>query len=201
MPRARGRRPAGSNTREAIVAAAKHQFAELGYPRTTLRAVAREADVDTRLVTHYFGSKQNLFISVVDFPFDPDQLAEGVLAEGPQHAGQRLAALTIRSLEDAATRQPMTGLLRAAASEDEAALLVQRILTDRMLTPLARLLSGDRPDLRAALIGAQLTGYLFARYVVALPGLADADADELADVVGPVLQHYLTGRLEASATD
>ncbi len=201
MPRARGRRPAGSNTREAIEAAAKHQFAELGYPRTTLRAVAREADVDTRLVTHYFGSKQNLFISVVDFPFDPEQLAEGVLAEGPEHAGRRLAALTIRSLEDPATRQPMTGLLRAAASEDEAALLVQRILTDRMLTPLARLLSGDRPDLRAALIGAQLTGYLFARYVVALPGLADADSDELAEVVGPVLQHYLTGRLEASATD
>lgn len=183
------------------MAAAKHQFAELGYPRTTLRAVAREADVDTRLVTHYFGSKQNLFISVVDFPFDPDQLAEGVLAEGPQHAGRRLAALTIGSLEDAATRQPMTGLLRAAASEDEAALLVQRILTDRMLTPLARLLSGDRPDLRAALIGAQLTGYLFARYVVALPGLADADTDELSDVVGPVLQHYLTGRLGAPTPD
>ena len=63
------------------MAAAKHQFAELGYPRTTLRAVAREADVDTRLVTHYFGSKQNLFISVVDFPFDPDQLADELTDE------------------------------------------------------------------------------------------------------------------------
>ena len=29
----RGRRPSGSNTREAILAAAKHQFAELGYPQ------------------------------------------------------------------------------------------------------------------------------------------------------------------------
>ncbi|MGG5257935.1 TetR family transcriptional regulator [Phycicoccus avicenniae] len=195
MARARGRRPAGSNTREAIAAAAKHQFAELGYPRTTLRAVAREADVDTRLVTHYFGSKQNLFISVVDFPFDPEALADGVLAQGPENAGRRLAELTIRTLEDPAARQPMTGLLRAAASEDEAAMLVQRILTERMLTPLAHLLGGDRPELRAALIGAQLTGYLFARYVVALPGLADADVYELGEVVGPVLQHYLTGPL------
>ena len=195
MPRARGRRPAGSNTRETIAAAAKHQFADLGYPRTTLRAIAREADVDTRLVTHYFGSKQNLFISVVDFPFDPEALAEGVLSEGPERAGHRLARLTVQTLDDPDARQSMTSLLRAAASEDEAAFLVRRILTDRMLTPLARLLGGDRPELRAALIGVQLTGYLFARYVVELPGIREAGGDELAEAIGPVMQHYLLGPL------
>ncbi len=195
MPRTRGRRPAGSNTRETISAAARRQFADLGYPRTTLRAIAREADVDTRLVTHYFGSKQNLFISVIDVPFDPDALAEGVLSDGPERAGHRLAELTIRTLDDPDSRQSMTSLLRAAASEDEAAFLVRRILTDRMLTPLARILGGDRPELRAGLIGVQLTGYLFARYVVELPGISDATAEELADAIGPVMQHYLVGPL------
>ncbi|HMM93698.1 TetR family transcriptional regulator [Phycicoccus sp.] len=195
MPRTRGRRPAGSNTREAIVAAAKHQFGEHGYPRTTLRGIAREAGVDTRLVTHYFGSKQNLFVTVVDFPFDPVALADAVLSEGSGRAGYRLAELTIRILEDPGTRQTMTGLVRAAASEDEAAGLVRRILTERMLTPLAELLGPDHPELRAALIGTQLSGYVFTRYVLGLPGIAEADPTELASAVGPVMQHYLTGPL------
>ena len=43
----RGRRPAGSGTREAILAAASRAFAEQGYPRTTLRAHTR----------HYFAKQ------------------------------------------------------------------------------------------------------------------------------------------------
>ncbi len=200
MPRARGRRPAGSHTREAIAAAAKHQFADLGYPRTTLRAIAREADVDSRLVTHYFGTKQSLFISVVDVPFDPEALAEVVLSEGSAHAGHRLAQLMIRTLDDSESRQSMTSLMRAAASEDEAAFIVRRVLTERMLMPLARLLGGDRPELRAALLGAELTGYLFARYVIELPAISEVGAEELAAAVGPVMQHYLVGPLGGPST-
>ncbi len=196
MPRSRGRRPAGSNTREDILAAATHQFGEHGYPGTTLRAIAREADVDTRLVTHYFGTKQNLFVAVVDFPFDPDQLAGAVMSEGPERAGYRLAQVVVRMFDDPGTRQSMTGLVRAAASEDDAALLVRDVLSDRMLTPLARLLGEDEPELRASLIGSQLVGYIFSRYVLALPGIPDEDPDRLAAAVGPVLQHYLTGTLE-----
>ena len=199
MARSRGRRPAGSNTREAIVGAAQRQFAELGYPRTTLRGIAREADVDTRLVTHYFGTKQNLFVSVVDFPFEPGELVTRLLDEGPDEVGRRLATLVVETLRVAEARLTMSGLLRAAASEDEAAALVRQLLTDRLVTPLARLLSGDRPELRAALIGIQLTGFVFARHIIELPALTEADDEELACVVGPVLQHYLTGDLGAVA--
>jgi AcrR family transcriptional regulator len=195
MPRARGRRPAGSNTRETIAVAAKRQFAELGYPRTTLRGIAREADVDTRLVTHYFGSKQHLFVTVVDVPFEPEPLVDELVAGGVEGVGHTLATLVVRTLEQPEARQTMTGLLRAAASEDEVADLVRRFLTDRLLLPLARQVGGDRPELRAALVGSQITGYLFGRYVVGLPWLADADPEVLADTMAPVLQHYLTGDL------
>ena len=58
----RGRRPAGSGTREAIIEAARVQFSERGYRGTTLRRVGTAAGVDPRLVLHYFGSKQQLFI-------------------------------------------------------------------------------------------------------------------------------------------
>lgn len=56
-----GRRPGGSGTRDAILAAAKDAFSAQGYTATSLRAVARAAGVDPSLVTHFFGSKPGLF--------------------------------------------------------------------------------------------------------------------------------------------
>jgi AcrR family transcriptional regulator len=195
VPGTRGRRPSGSNTREAIVAAAAHQFAELGYPRTTLRGIAREAGVDTRLVTHYFGSKQELFVTVVELPFDPDQVLETVLTGGPEGVGLRLATFALTMLEAPAARRTMTGLLRAAASEDEAAHLVRDLLTTRILVPLARGIGGDDPELRASLLGSQVAGLVVARHIVGLERLADADPATLAAAVAPVFQHYLTADL------
>jgi AcrR family transcriptional regulator len=195
--RTRGRRPSGSGTRTAILTAAKRQFAELGYPGTTLRAIAREAGVDTRLVTHYFGSKHELFISVVELPFEPEDVLTAVLGEGPDHAGDRLAAVALTILQTPAARQTMTGLLRAAASEDDAARMVRDLLTERILTPIARRVGGDRPELRAALIGSQMAGVMMARHVIGLRALADADPETVVAAIAPVLQHYLTGDLDA----
>ena len=196
--RARGRRPSGSGTRESILAAATRQFAELGYRRTTLRGIAREAGVDTRLVTHYFGTKQQLFVSVVELPFEPEDVLATVLADGPEHAGRRLAGFALTMLEAPAARQTMTGLLRAAASEDEAAALVRDLLTERILVPIARRLGGDRPELRAALLGSQMAGLVVARHIVGLRALVETAPEELAAAIAPVLQHYLTADLPST---
>ena len=200
MAGTRGRRPAGSGTREAILAAASRAFGEQGYPRTTLRAVAREAGVDTRLVTHYFGSKQDLFIAVVELPFDPEEVIPALLAPGREGVGYRLAAFGVGMLENPDARRTMTGLLRAAASEEAAAERVRDLLMERLLGPLAHHLGGDQPELRAALTAAQIAGMAFARHVVGVPRLADASPDELVAALGPVLEHYLTGDLTPKAT-
>jgi len=194
----RGRRPAGSGTREAILTAAKRQFSELGYPGTTLRAIAAEAGVNTRLVTHYFGSKQELFVSVVELPFDPEATFDRLIAPGPDGLGKRLATFVLGVLAAPAGRQTITGLLRAAASEEEAALMIRDLLVTRLLTPLARRLGGEDPELRAALLGSQIAGLAFARHIVGLPRLADASPAELADALAPVADHYLTGHLRSS---
>jgi len=195
VPGTRGRRPAGSGTREAILAAASRAFAEQGYPRTTLRAIAREAGVDTRLVTHYFGSKQDLFLAVVELPFDPEQVMPALLAPGRDGVGFRLAAFAVGMMDDPDARRTMTGLLRAAASEEAAAARVRDLLVERLLGPLAHHLGGDDPELRASLTGAQVAGVVFARHVIGLPRLAQASPDELVAAIGPVLEHYLTGDL------
>src|ERR1700709_261302 len=43
-----------------ILAEARTAFADKGYAGTTMRAVARAADVDAALVYHYYGSKERL---------------------------------------------------------------------------------------------------------------------------------------------
>jgi AcrR family transcriptional regulator len=193
MTGTRGPRPAGSGTREAIAAAARHQFAEHGYPGTTLRSVAREAGVDTRLVTHYFGSKQALFATVVELPFDPASALDQILRRGPDDAGTRLAQFLLSVLESPGGRRTVTGMLRAAASEDAAAAMIRDLLVERILTPLTQRIGGDAPELRASLLGSQIAGLAFARHVVGLPRLVQADPATLVAALAPALQHYLTG--------
>ena len=69
-----GRRPGDSGTRDAILAAARRQFAELGYDRTSMRQVAIEAGVDPTLVSHFHGSKVHLFLAVVELSFLPPKV-------------------------------------------------------------------------------------------------------------------------------
>jgi AcrR family transcriptional regulator len=190
----RGRRPAGSETRVAIEQAARRRFAEVGYPRTTMRAIATDAGVDPRLITHFFGSKQQLFASVVELPFDPAPTFAGLLAGGSGDIGSRLADFVLALLEHPQTRSTILGIIRAAASEDEAARLIQELLAARLLAPLARHVGADQPELRAALLASQVVGLTFARHVVGIPVLVAADRHDLAALLGQVFNVYLQGQ-------
>ena len=68
---AAGRRPGNVDTKSEIVEAAKRVFAAKGYDGASLRAVAREAEVDPALVHHYFDGKAALFVAAMALPFDP----------------------------------------------------------------------------------------------------------------------------------
>ena len=60
-----GRRPGNHDTRQDILAAARHSFAERGYDSATIRQIATSAGVDPALVHHYFGTKEELFRATV----------------------------------------------------------------------------------------------------------------------------------------
>ena len=53
-------------TPERILRAASECLLNLGYPRTTVKEIAARADVPQGLIHHHFGSKENLFCSVID---------------------------------------------------------------------------------------------------------------------------------------
>jgi len=58
-----GRRPGPARTREAILDAARAEFADAGYAAALIRRVARRAGVDPALVYHYFAGKPGLFVA------------------------------------------------------------------------------------------------------------------------------------------
>jgi AcrR family transcriptional regulator len=195
-PRSPGRRPGSSRTREAILGSARRLFAELGYDRTTIRAVAAEADVDAALVIHFFGSKQQLFLSVVELPFEPAEVLPRLLEGDRAAVGERFARFLVSVLEDAEARGRLTGMVRAAASEPAAARMLRELITERVLGPLAEALGVENARLRATLVGSQVVGLVMARHVVGVEPLASLEGEALVGAVAPTFQRYLTEPLD-----
>ena len=190
-PHRRGRRPAGSETKAAIESAARRRFAEVGYPRTTIRGIAADAGVDPRLITHFFGSKQQLFVAVVELPFDPETTFDALLTGADADIGSRLAHFVLDMLDNPQGRSTILSVIRAAASEDAAARQIQDLLATRLLAPLARRVGADQPELRAALLSSQVVGLAFARHVVGLPALLAEDRHSLEAFLARVFNVYL----------
>lgn len=191
--RGRGRPPGSSGTREAIVEEARRQFSERGYGRATLRSIARAAGVDPRLVLHYFGSKQELFSASVELPIEPEAVVAAIFAGGEQGVAERAARLMVSVIDDPERRRPMMALLRGAVTEPEAADAIRRILTERLLQPVAERVGGEQPALRASFMASSLVGLMTVRHVVGLAPLADATREQLVRALIPAFEHYLHG--------
>ena len=86
-----GRRGASSTARDDIAEAARELFGELGYDLASLRQIATRAGVDVALVSYFFGSKQRLFVEVIDLPFEPELVLPRVLGGDREGVGAALA--------------------------------------------------------------------------------------------------------------
>jgi AcrR family transcriptional regulator len=189
-----GRRPGETQTRDAIVTAARIELADVGYERATMRSIAAAAGVDPSLIVHFFGSKEGLFRAAAALPPQVADAIFGIL-EGPrEEVGRRFAQAVVGLLENPELRPIVLARLRSAASHPEAATLV-RELVSRDVGMLTRALTDDRPEVRAVLAGTQLVGLAFARYVVRVEPLASLSAPELVDVLAPTFQRILVGPL------
>ena len=189
-----GRRPGVTGTRNGILAVARRHFTAHGYDGTTIRGIAGDAGVDPALVHHYFGAKDELFVAALNIPVNPAAVMAGVLAGGTDDLGHRLV-LTMLQAWDAADANPLLMMLRSVASGEHALETIREFIAANVLHPL--MTASDSPDkeLRAVLAATQLVGLLMARYVIGVEPLASTPPAELARVVGPNVQRYLTGDL------
>ncbi|HWD06409.1 MAG TPA: TetR family transcriptional regulator [Amycolatopsis sp.] len=192
--RRRGRRPAGQDTRTALVDAARTVFADNGYERATVRAIAARAGVDAAMVNHWFGSKEGLFAqAVLELPFEPVELV-AALRDGPiEQFGERVVR-TFITRWDGAGGDTFQALVRSITSH-EAASTVLRDFFSKFFAELITGLGSDNGPLRTTLCASQLVGLGMIRYIARFEPLATTEVETLVTAIAPTLQRYLTGDL------
>jgi AcrR family transcriptional regulator len=197
-----GRRGGDSGTREAILDAARARFAAHGYDGATIRRIAADAGVDPALVHHFFGTKERLFAAAVRLPVVPGELIGSALAAGAGDPGgslgEHLVMTALSAWDVAEIRDTFLGLLRSAATSEQALIMLREFVTEAIvgrLSAAAKTADPGEARYRAALVASQVVGLGIARQVLGLGPLADAGRAELAAAVGPTLDRYLSGDL------
>lgn len=180
-----------------ILAAARDEFATHGWAGTTLRAIARSADVDPALIYHYFGSKERLLDAATT---PPQRWLDGVAATwntAPDELGSALLRFMLSAWADDEIGPVLRAVLLTAAHEESTREKLRRIV-EGSLMGVSRLGADDRDRaVRSGLISSQMMGLALMRYVWRVEPIASMTDDELVGAVGPNLQRYVEGELTA----
>jgi AcrR family transcriptional regulator len=176
-----------------ILGAARNEFAEHGWAGTTIRAVARAADVDPALVYHYFGSKEALLDAATAPPQKwLDAIAETYATPNTELGGQ-LLRLMLKNWSDDEIGPTLQAIVLAAANEPKAREKL-RMMIERGLIGASTLATEEDERLRrSGLIASQLLGLALMRYVWKIEPVASMTDDELLAAVTPNLQRYVDG--------
>jgi AcrR family transcriptional regulator len=176
-----------------ILHEARASFAEHGYAGTTVRAVARAADVDPALVYHYYGSKEGLLDAATTPPQSfLDQIATAW--QTPQdELGQQLVRRTLRNWEDLDHGPVLRAVLQIAGNEPATREKLRLIIERSMMGPSAQTLDEPERLVRSSLIASQLMGLAFMRYLWKIEPIATMTEDDLVTAIAPTIQRYLEG--------
>lgn len=188
-----GRRPGNQDTKSSILEAARRQFAEKGYDQASIRGIAAGAGVDPALVHHYFGTKEKLFLAVMNAPINPGELIPQALAGPPEQSGERLVRLALRVWDSPAGAAALA-MFRSAISNDWTARLLREFVITQILRKAVTemIVDPDEAPMRSNLVATQMAGLLMARYLLKLEPLASADPDTIVAAIAPNVQRFLT---------
>jgi AcrR family transcriptional regulator len=180
-----------------IVAAAREEFAEHGWAGSTLRAVARAADVDPALVYHYFGSKEGLLDAATNPPQKWLESVAKVWTTPVDQLGHALITLLVASWADDEIGPTLRAILQTAAHEPSTREKLRRVVEGSLMG--VSKLGGDEHDrlVRSGLIGSQMMGFALMRYVWKIEPVASMPDDEAIAAIAPNLQRYVNGDLAA----
>ena len=87
----------------------------------------------------------------------------------------------------------MTILLRAAATNDDAAEKAREVFSAQVAPALMKVGGGKDFPARAALVSTQLLGLALCRYILKIPPLVAMPNDALARRIGAILQGLIEG--------
>ncbi|MEV0170034.1 TetR family transcriptional regulator [Streptomyces sp. NPDC050803] len=199
-----GRRPGESGTRDQILEAALRLFADRGYARTTIRAIAESAQVDPALVHHFFTNKEGVFDAAVNSPFSVSAAFDGMpISEDATSEATWIAHTYFSFWENERTRYAMTAIYRAGLADSSTSDLLRARIEASTKVWMSASGYKDRSDsdIRAALASGHLAGLAIMRYVLKIHPLADMDFQDFVSWVVPALDVRLSEQLAPYRAD
>ena len=177
------RRRDAARTRERILAAATEVFSTRDYTQARLADIAAAAGINQALVVRYFGSKDQLFETVLAALLDANSVDHVRSAE-------TFGADIVRRLlgEDAGARDPLPMVIHAV-SDPVAQPIARRLMIEHIVEPLARWIGGEAAHARAAEVLMLCAGLFTYRTLLPLPSLEAAMA--------PAARRWLEETLQA----
>lgn len=178
-----------------ILQAAREAFAQTGWAGTTIRSVARAADVDPALVYHYFGSKEGLLdAATAPEPRFLERVAHTWTV--PQaELGRALIEVLLANWADPEIGPFLRAVLQTAAHEATTREKLRQVV-ERSLMGVSQLGADERDrQVRSGLIASQLMGFAMMRYVWQIEPIASMDEAEIVAAIAPNLQRYVDGDL------
>jgi AcrR family transcriptional regulator len=157
-----------------------------------MRAVATRAGVDVALIYHHFGSKTGLLEATLAVPASAQSSLRAIPAGSPD-PGKAIVAAVLRLWEDdRSLREQALAMIRTALSHEDVARRLRVLHSTSVLVLVSEVAAEDHRELRAALIGAQLSGLLLMRYLFKVSALAAVDPTVLISAMAPTIELYLT---------
>ena len=190
--RPRGRRPGNDDTRGTIARSALELFDSQGYDATSLRAIARHAQVDPALVHHYYASKPQLLTSVLlDSDLDLGPLVDSMVAGDRDGIGLRVARACLAVWEHPVHHESLMSFLRPEQAGRERHRLLGEFLACEVFGRVAAAMGHRDAALRGQLAATTFLGLLSARHILQFSALSNTSLRRLAHPIGQVLQLYL----------
>ena len=173
-------------TEACILQEARRLFAEEGFERATIRAVAGRTGVDPALVMQYFGNKEGLFAAAMKGAH-----GGGTARTAPREEIPSAVLHDVLAKFETDDREAAVALLRNFLTHPEANRIMRDEVLCSVIRDLARTIGGTDAELKAALLMSCVAGMALARYVLQLPGLAGADRADVERLLRPALQALL----------
>lgn len=170
-------------TRAAILSAAQERFSRESYDDVGMRDIAGDVGVDAALVSHYFGSKEDLFTSVLDSCSNGSELMDGERSE----FGRRVAHAVIFEPKKEGKLKGLLIMLRSVGST-KAMELVQRTGSERFFDPFTEWVGGEDAPVRARLAAATIMGMAVSREITAGFGLSHEECERMEARMAVILQ-------------
>jgi AcrR family transcriptional regulator len=178
-----------------ILAAAREAFADTGLAGTTIRAVARDADVDPALVYHYFGSKEGLLEAATTPPQRWLESVAKTWTTPVPDIGTALLRLMLDTWADEEIGPVLRAVLQTAAHDPGTRKKLRNVVEGSLMG--VSQLGTDEHDrkVRSGLIASQIMGLAMMRYIWKIEPLATMSEDEILAAVAPNLQHYIQSNI------